>query len=75
MCRSRLSPATSSAGHAVLQNSAPTELTAYGLGEFVKAVYVDAPDKSCSRRRQKAYIYSDLVGCVPVDEPPKAEQA
>ena len=41
----------------------------------VKAVYVDAPDKSSSKRRQKVHIEYDLVGYIPVDELLKAEQA
>ena len=41
----------------------------------VKAVYVDAPDKSSGKRRQKVHIEYDLVGYIPVDELLKAEQA
>ena len=45
------------------------------LTELVKAVYVDAPDKSSGKRRQKVHIEYDLVGYIPVDELLKAEQA
>ena len=38
-------------------------------------VYVDAPDKSSGKRRQKVHIEYDLVGYIPVDELLKAEQA
>ena len=47
----------------------------YVLRELVKEVYVDAPDKSSGKRRQKVYIEYDLVGYIPVDELLKAEQA
>ena len=47
----------------------------YALRELVKAVYVDAPDKSSGKRRQKIHIGYDLVGYIPVDELLKAEQA
>ena len=59
----------------VKRNSTLTELTPYALRELVKAVYVDAPDKSSGKRRQKAHIEYDLVGYIPVDELLKAEQA
>ena len=49
--------------------------TPYALRELVKAVYVDAPDKSSGKRRQKVHIEYDLVGYIPVDELLKAEQA
>ena len=51
-----------------------TELTPYALRELVKAVYVEAPDKSSGKRKQKAYIEYDLVGFIPVDELMKAEK-
>ena len=57
------------------RNSTLTELTPYALRELVKAVYVDAPDKSSGKRRQKVHIEYDLVGYIPVDELLKAEQA
>ena len=52
-----------------------TELTPYALRELVKAVYVEAPDKSSSKRKQRVHIEYDLVGYIPVDELIKAEQA
>lgn len=52
-----------------------TELTPYALRELVKAVYVEAPDKSSGKRRQKVHIEYDLVGFIPVDTLIKAEQA
>ena len=50
----------------VKRNSTLTELTPYALRELVKAVYVDAPDKSSGKRRQKVHIEYDLVGYIPV---------
>ena len=52
-----------------------TELTPYALRELVKAVYVEAPNKSSGKRRQKVHIEYDLVGFIPVDTLIKAEQA
>ena len=52
-----------------------TELTPYALSELVKAVYVEAPDKSSGKRKQRVHIEYDLVGYIPVDELIKAEQA
>ena len=52
-----------------------TELTPYVLRELVKAVYVEAPDKSGGKRKQKIYISYDLIGFIPVDVLTKAEQA
>ena len=52
-----------------------TELTPYALRELVKAVYVEAPDKSSGTRKQGIHIEYDLVGYIPVDELIKAEQA
>ena len=52
-----------------------TELTPYALRELVKAVYVEAPDKSSSKRKQRVHIEYDLVGYIPVYELIKAEQA
>ena len=59
----------------VKRNSTLTELTPYALRELVKAVYVDTPDKSSGKRRQKVHIEYNLVGYIPVDELLKAEQA
>lgn len=52
-----------------------TELMPYALRELVKAVYVEAPDKSSGKRKQRIHIEYDLVGYIPVDELIKAEQA
>lgn len=52
-----------------------TELTPYALRELVKAVYVEAPDKSSGKRKQRVHIEYDLVGYIPVDELIKTEQA
>ena len=52
-----------------------TELTPYALRALVKAIYVDASDKSSGKRKHKVYIEYDLVGYIPVDELIKAEQA
>ena len=59
----------------VKRNGTLTELPPYALRELVKAVYVDAPDKSSGKRRQKVHIEYDLVGYIPVNELLKAEQA
>ena len=59
----------------VKRNSTLTELTPYAIRELVKAVYVEAPDKSSGKRRQKVHIEYDLMGYIPVDELLKAEQA
>ena len=59
----------------VKRNSELTELTPYALHELVKAVYVEAPDKSSGKRKQKIHICYDLVGFIPVDILTKAEQA
>ena len=45
-----------------------TELTAYALHELVKAVYVEAPDKSSGHRVQRIHIRYDLVGYIPRDD-------
>lgn len=44
------------------------------LRELIKAIYVEAPDKSSGKRKQKAHIEYDLVGFIPVDELMKAEK-
>ena len=59
----------------VKRNSELTELTPYALREFVKAVYVEAPDRSSGKRKQKIHISYDLIGFIPVDVLTKAEQA
>lgn len=50
------------------------ELTHYALRELVKGIYVESPDKSSGKRKQKTYIEYDLVGFIPVDELMKAEK-
>ena len=59
----------------VHKNSTLTELTPYMLRELVKAIYVEAPDKSSGKRKQKIHISYDLIGFIPVDVLLKAEQA
>ena len=59
----------------VKRNSELTELTPYALRELVKVVYVEAPDKSSGKRKQKIHISYDLIGFIPVDVLTKAEQA
>ena len=44
------------------------ELTPYALRELVKAIYIEAPDKSSGKRRQNIRISYDLVGFIPVEE-------
>ena len=51
------------------------ELTPYALRELVKAVYVEAPDKSSGKRRQKIHVSYDLVGFIPLDLLAKQETA
>lgn len=51
------------------------EFTPYAFRELVKGIYVEAPDKSSGKRKQKTHIGYDLVGYIPVDELMKAEQA
>lgn len=51
------------------------ELTPYALRELVKAIYIEAPDKSSGKRRQNIRISYDLVGFIPVEELMKQETA
>ena len=51
------------------------ELTPYALRELVKAIYIEAPDKSSGKRRQNIRISYDLVGFIPVEELVKEETA
>ena len=44
------------------------ELTPYALRELVKAIYVEKPDKSSGKRKQKIRIQYDLVGFIPINE-------
>lgn len=46
----------------------------YALRELVKAIYIEAPDKSSGKRRQGIRISYDLVGFIPVDELMKQER-
>ena len=52
----------------VKRNSTLTELTPYTLRELVKAIYIEAPDKSSGKRRQNIRISYDLVGFIPLNE-------
>lgn len=58
----------------VPKNLEHMKLTPYALRELVKGIYVEAPDKSSGKRKQKAHIEYDLVGFIPVDELMKAEK-
>lgn len=51
------------------------ELTPYALHELVKAIYIEAPDKSSGKRRQGIRIVYDLVGFIPLEELTKEETA
>ena len=51
------------------------ELTPYALRELVKAIYIEAPDKSSGKRRQNIRISYDLVGFIPVEELLRQETA
>ncbi len=51
------------------------ELDPYAVHELIKAVYIEAPDKSSGKRRQGIRISYDLVGYIPVNELMKAETA
>ena len=44
------------------------ELSPYALRELVKAVYVEAPDKSDGKRRQGIHISYDFVGIIPLEK-------
>ena len=44
------------------------ELDPYALRELVKAIYVDAPDKSSGKRRQNIHIKYDGIGFIPLNE-------
>ncbi len=58
----------------VKRNSDLTELTPYAIRDLVKGIYVEAPDKSSGKRKQKIHISYDLIGFIPVDVLLKAEQ-
>lgn len=51
------------------------ELTPYALRELVKAIYIEAPDKSSGKRRQGIRIAYDLIGFIPLSELKKEETA
>ena len=51
------------------------ELTPYALRELVKAIYIEAPDKSGGKRHQGIRISYDLVGFIPMEELLKQETA
>ena len=51
------------------------ELTPYALRELVKAIYIEAPDKSSGKRRQGIRIAYDLVGFIPLEELTREETA
>ena len=51
------------------------ELTPYALRELVKAIYIEAPDKSSGKRRQNICISYDLVGFISLNELMKEETA
>ena len=45
------------------------------LRELIKAIYVEAPDKSSGKRRQNIHIEYDGIGFIPLDELAKKETA
>ena len=49
--------------------------TPYVLHELVKAIYVDAPDKSSGKRRQHIHIQYDGLGFIPLNELLTSEKA
>ena len=49
------------------------ELTPYALRKLVKAIYIEAPDKSSGKRRQNIRISYYLVGFIPLNELMKEE--
>ena len=51
------------------------ELTPYVLHELVKAIYVDAPDKTSGKRRQHIHIQYDGLGFIPLNELLASEKA
>ena len=44
------------------------ELSPYALRELVKAIYVEKPDRSSGKKKQKIRIQYDLVGFIPINE-------
>ena len=51
------------------------ELTPYVLHELVKAIYVDALDKSSGKHRQHIHIQYDGLGFIPMNELLTSEKA
>ena len=51
------------------------ELTPYALRELVKAIYIEAPDKSSGKRVQHIHIKYDGLGFIPLNELMKKETA
>ena len=49
------------------------ELSPYALRELVKAIYVEKPDKSSGKRKQKIRIQYDFIGFIPINELLQAE--
>ncbi len=45
------------------------------LRELIKAIYVEAPDKSSGKRRQNIHIKYDGIGFIPLEELAKKETA
>ncbi len=50
-------------------------LTPYALRELVKAIYIEAPNKSSGHRRQNIRIAYDLIGFIPLEALSKAGTA
>ena len=50
------------------------ELSPYALRELVKAIYVEKPDKSSGKKKQKIRIQYDLVDFIPINELLQAEK-
>lgn len=51
------------------------EINAYAVHELIKAIYIEAPDRSSVRKTQRIHIQYDLVGFIPIDELLKAKMA
>ena len=49
------------------------EIDPYMLRELIKAIYVEAPDKSSGKRRQNIHIKYDGIGFIPLEELMKHE--
>ena len=44
-------------------------------GELIKAIHVEAPDKTRGKRRRKIHIEYDGIGFIPLEELAKKETA